>query len=281
MTHLRGRLWRGLAVLALCLFALLPIWFMLVVALTPGQRLAVSEFSFAALSVQNFADVLSGRVFPFWQWLWNSLFIAVTSSVLLVLFCALSAYAFSRIRFAGRTSALTAMFFLNTVPAILTLVAMFSLLDSVSDYVPALGFESPWPVILIYVSTGLVVNTYLLKGFIDRIPLDVDEAALLDGAPRWAVFWSIILPLTRPMLSVVFVLGFIAFFNDYIIALTFLKRPENQTLAIGLNNLIGAENTAWGLFSAGALLASVPVMIVVLLARRAITTGLTAGATKG
>ena len=272
---------RGAYALLFLLFALLPIWFTLIVALTPNQQLIVDGLFPKNPTLENFEAVLSGAYFPFWRWFVNSLGIAISSSVLLVIMTSLMGFAFSRLRFRGRTLGLTALFFLNTVPTILTLVATFSLMSSAGEYVPWLGFNSPVPIVFIYVATGLVVNTYLVKGYFDTIPKDLDEAAILDGAPRWKIFLLIIMPLARPMLMIVFLLGFIAYFNDYIIALTFLKQPESQTLAVGLNNFVGANTTAWGRFAAGAILSSLPVMLLVVLARNYITTGLMGGATKG
>ena len=279
--QVRSSVLRGVVLTLLCLFALLPIWFTALIALSPTQQLVIDSLAPVEPSLSNFSSVMAGDHFPFWRWLWNSLVIAVASSVLLVLCCALSAYAFSRIRFAGRNLTLSLMFVLNTVPNVLTLIAIFALANVVGDYVPALGFNSPVTIILIYVAAGLVVNTYLMKGFFESIPREIDEAAAIDGASRWTIFWKLILPLARPMLSVVFVLGFIAYFNEYIIALTFLKNPDSQTLAVGLNNFIGSQSTSWGYFAAGALLSSLPVIVLVLAARRYIATGLTAGATKG
>ncbi len=279
--EIRSRSMRGLALLAVCAFALLPIWFTVLIALNPSQQLVIDSLVPSGASTQNFRSVLAGEQFPFWRWFLNSLYIAVVASVLLVLCCAFTAYAFSRIRFAGRNLTLSGMFVLNTIPPILTLIAIFNLVNIVGDYVPILGFNSSLTVILVYVAIGLVVNTYLMKGFFDSIPREIDEAAVLDGAGRWTIFWRLILPLARPMFTVIFVLGFIAYFNDYIIALTFLKNPESQTLAVGLNNFIGGQTTSWGYFAAGALLSSVPVIVLVLLSRRYITTGLTSGATKG
>jgi arabinogalactan oligomer/maltooligosaccharide transport system permease protein len=278
--EIRGRAVRGVLLLLLCLFALLPIWFTVLIAVNPSQRLAIRGLWPDDASAGNVVGVLSGEQFPFWRWFVNSLVIATAASVLLVLCCALTAYAFSRLRFAGRNATLSALFVLNTIPPILSLIALFDLTGVAGDYVPWLGFNSPVTVVLIYVAIGLVVNTYLMKGFFDSLPRELDEAATLDGASRARIFWSIILPLTRPMLAVVGVLGFIAYFNDYIIALTFLKDRDRQTLAVGLNNFIGAQSTEWGYFAAGALLSAVPVIVVVLLSRRFLAAGLTAGATK-
>lgn len=276
----RARVVRGFFLVVLALFALVPIWFTVLIALNPSQQLVIRSPWPQDPSLANFTSVLAGEQFPFWRWFVNSVVIAAVASGLLVLCCALSAYAFSRLRFSGRNLTLSGLFVLNTIPPILSLIAIFNLVNAAGDYAPVIGFNSPFTVILIYVAIGLVVNTYLMKGFFDSVPRELDEAATLDGASRARIFWTIILPLTRPMLAIVAVLGFIAYFNDYIIALTFLQDPQRQTLAVGLNNFIGAQATQWGYFAAGALLSSIPVIIVVLVSRRYLTAGLTAGATK-
>jgi arabinogalactan oligomer/maltooligosaccharide transport system permease protein len=278
--EVRARVVRGIFLVALALFALVPIWFTVLIALNPSQQLVIRSPWPQDPSLANFTSVLAGEQFPFWRWFLNSVVIASVASGLLVLCCALSAYAFSRLRFSGRNLTLSGLFVLNTIPPILSLIAIFNLVNAAGDYAPVIGFNSPFTVILIYVAIGLVVNTYLMKGFFDSVPRELDEAATLDGASRARIFWTIILPLTRPMLAIVAVLGFIAYFNDYIIALTFLQDPQRQTLAVGLNNFIGAQATQWGYFAAGALLSSIPVIIVVLVSRRYLTAGLTAGATK-
>ncbi len=276
-----GTLVRVALLVGLLLFALVPIWLTIVVSLDPSQRLSATSIVPKAVSFDNYRTVMSGETFPFWRWTINSLVIATTSSVLLVVLCCFGAYAFSRIRFKGRHATLSLMFAVNTVPPLLSLLALFGLVRALGDQVSWLGFNSRIPLVVIYVASGLVVNTWLMKGFFDALPRDIDEAARLDGANHWQIFVKILLPLARPMIAVVGVLGFIAFFNDYIIALTFLKEPDSQTLAVGLNNFIGANSTQWGFFSAGAIIASIPVVGVVLWARRHIVDGLTGGSTKG
>ncbi|MBZ0308391.1 MAG: ABC transporter permease subunit, partial [Anaerolineae bacterium] len=129
---------------------------------------------------------------------------------------------------------------------------------------------------------ALGINTWLMKGFFDSIPRDLDESARIDGASDWLIFWRIIFPLVRPVLAVVGILTFIGVYGDVIIALTLLKDKEIQTLSVGLARFIRDNfNQEWGVFSAGAILGAIPTVIIILTFQRFLVGGLTEGAVKG
>ncbi|NDJ86395.1 MAG: ABC transporter permease subunit, partial [Chloroflexi bacterium] len=148
--------------------------------------------------------------------------------------------------------------------------------------VPSFGLNAHGGLILVYLGGALGINTWLMKGYFDSIPRDLDESGRIDGASNWQIFWRILFPLVRPILAVVAILTFIATYNDYIIALTLLKDTNEQTLAVGLNLFLGDQfSQEWGVFAAGALLGAIPVVVMYLLMQDYIVGGLTAGSVKG
>jgi arabinogalactan oligomer/maltooligosaccharide transport system permease protein len=156
------------------------------------------------------------------------------------------------------------------------------LIQEIGTYVPSFGLNSHGGLILVYLGGAMGINTWLMKGFFDSIPRDLDESAMIDGASDWLVFWRILFPLVRPILAVVGILTFIGTYNDYIIALTLLKDTNEQTLAVGLNIFLGDQfSQEWGIFSAGALLGAIPIVVLYLIMQDYIVGGLTAGAVKG
>lgn len=210
------------------------------------------------------------------QWYLNSLKISIFTMVLSLIFVSMTAYSFSRFRFKGRKNGLMLFLLLQMIPQFSALIALFVLAQM-------LGLiNSHWLLILIYVGGQIPMNTYLLKGYFDSIPLDLDESAKIDGASNTRVFWQILLPLARPMLAVVAMNGFTGPLGDFALSSVLLRSPEAYTLPIGLYNLVtdkmGASYTT---FAAGAILISVPIALVFILLQKHFVTGLTAGGTKG
>ncbi|GAB4439959.1 MAG: sugar ABC transporter permease [Anaerolineae bacterium] len=253
---------------------------------------------------QNFTTLLTDPDhldrYPFWNWLVNSIFVATVSTVLTVLITALSAYSFSRFRFTGRRLTLLGVLLIQVFPNLLGMVALFLILreigrlpERIPEVFPFLaGIDWSWlnlfalnslgGLILVYMAGAMGVNTWLMKGYFDSIPHDIDESAMVDGATHWQTFWRLIFPLVRPILAVVGVLAFVGTFNEFVLARVLLRSKENWTLMVGLYNFI-TNNFArdWGKFAAGALVAATPIVIVYLLLQDQIVGGLTAGSVKG
>jgi len=241
------------------------------------QHLIPKVFGF-----ENYNKLLNSDIHPFKTWIWNSIKVASITAILSVMISAMGAYAFSRFRFRGRQGMMLTIFIVQVFPNSLTIVATFLLIQSIGKEVACLGLNSHGGLILVYLGGALGVNTWLMKGFFDSIPRELDESARIDGASDWRVFWQIIFPLVRPILAVVGILSFIGTYGDVIISLTLLKNKEVQTLAIGLNRFISdAYNQEWGTFSAGALLGAIPIVILILTFQRFFVSGLTEGAVKG
>lgn len=243
------------------------------------QRLVPKNFGF-----ENYDTLLSSDLHPFTTWMWNSIKVASITAILSVMVSALGAYAFSRFRFVGRRNLMLTIFIVQVFPNSLTIVATFLLIQAIGkvDHMAWLGLNRHGGLILVYLGGALGINTWLMKGFFDSIPRELDESARIDGASDWLIFWRIIFPLVRPVLAVVGILSFIGTYGDVIISLTLLKNKEVQTLAIGLNRFISdSYNREWGVFSAGALIGAIPIVILILTFQRFFVSGLTEGAVKG
>jgi arabinogalactan oligomer/maltooligosaccharide transport system permease protein len=185
-------------------------------------------------------------------------------------------------RFKGRRVSLLSLLVLQMFPQLLAVVAIFLLLNFITDVVPWLGLGSQLGLIMVYLGGALGVNTYLMYGFFNTIPPSLDEAARIDGASHVQVFFTIILPLVTPILAVVGLLAFIGLSSEFVIASVVLTDPDSQTLAVGLYSYVGQQRSEnWGVFAAGAVLAALPVMALFLYLQKYIVNGLAAGSVKG
>lgn len=301
-----GMALRLLVVGVAIIFALFPVAFIILSAFNPSGQLSsglslprvndVSELfnNFRALMVDEL------NIWPFWRWIGNSFIVASISTALTVLISALAAYSFSRFRFSGRRTLLLGILLIQVFPNLLALVALFLMMDQISSlsriipevlpflsfidwsFLNSFGLNSLGGLILIYLGGAMGVNTWLMKGFFDSIPRDIDESATVDGATHWQTFWLLIFPLVRPVLAVVGVLAFVGTFNEFVMARLILRDTDNWTLMVGLFQFISADfNRDWGKFAAGALISGIPVVAVYLALQRQIVGGLTAGAVKG
>jgi len=208
--------------------------------------------------------------------------IAGVSSAAAVFVSILAAYAFSRMRFAGRRVGLLALLLIQMFPQFLAIVSIYLMFATIGDYWPEVGFNTSAGLILLYLGGALGVNTWLMKGFLDTVPRELDESAVVDGATHAQTFFRVILPLVAPILAVVALLVFISTINEFLMANVFLKDPGSKTLAVGLFGLIAGERDAnFGMFCAGSLLTAIPTVLVFLILQRYIVAGLTSGAVKG
>jgi arabinogalactan oligomer/maltooligosaccharide transport system permease protein len=272
--------WRHLVGLLAILFSLFPIVFVLSAALNPLGTLSSSQLIPTGASFENFRRVLLDTSFPLW--LANSLIIGLLSAALSVFVSACAAFAFSRFRFTGRRSGLLAVLLVQMFPALLAIVALYLMFATIGDYWPAIGFNTRWGLLLLYMGGALGASTWLMKGFFDTIPKDLDESAKVDGASHAQIFFGIILPLVAPILAVTGLLGFIGAVNEFMIASIFLTEDSSKTAAVGLYGLVSEErNNNFGVFAAGALLLAIPIVALFQFLQRYIVGGLTAGAVKG
>jgi len=273
--------WRHIVAIAMIIYCLIPLLYVLSVSLNPGGTLAGSNKLFSKVSFENFAALGSGQYSAYWSWVLNSLIVARAAGVDPALMGAAAAYAFSRFRFKGRRATLTGLLLVQMFPQMLAFVALFLLLLGIKDIFPVLGLDSKLGLICVYLGGALGSNTFLLYGFFNSIPRSLDEAAMIDGATHAQTFWTIIMPLVRPVLAVVGLLSFISSLGDFVIARVVLQSPEQLTLAVGMYNWAAdARNAPWGIFAAGSVIAAVPVILLFQYLQKYIVSGLTAGGVK-
>ncbi|WP_433365372.1 sugar ABC transporter permease [Actinoplanes sp. CA-142083] len=274
--------WRHAVGLLAVVFSLGPILFVVSSALNPLGTLSSSSLvPTGGISFSNFSKLLNDTNFG--QWFLNSVIIAGTASAVAVFISALAAYAFSRRRFRGRRTGLLSLLLIQMFPQFLAVVAIFLMFATITDYWPAIGFNTWWGLVLLYLGGALGVGTWLMKGFFDTVPRELDESATVDGASHVQVFFRILLPLVAPVLAVTGLLAFISTINEFIFANIFLTDSSAKTLSVGLWGLVAAEqrNTNFGIFCAGTLLTAIPTVLVFQMLQRYIVEGLTSGAVKG
>jgi arabinogalactan oligomer / maltooligosaccharide transport system permease protein len=243
----------------------------------PGNSLISTSIIPKNPTLDHYRELFEGRQsLQYGQWYINSIKISLFTMLGTMITVSFTAYAFSRFRFKGRKNALMLFLLLQMIPQFAALIALFVLAQ-------ILGMmNSHWLLILLYIGGQIPMNTYLMKGYMDSIPMDLDESAKIDGASNTRIFWQIILPLSRPMLAVVAMNGFTGPLGDFVLSSVILRTPEAYTLPIGLyklvNDVMGASYTT---FAAGAILISIPIAITFLLLQKNFVSGLTAGGTKG
>lgn len=274
---------RHATVWVLIFISLLPIWF-IVASAGSGQDAILSSLTPESWNWDNFRALYDDpENVRYNDWVINTIKIGSVSSALNVLIGGFGAYAFSRLRFKGRRATLMTLLMIQVFPSFLALSAIYYILLRLTDFAPAIGLGTPWALVLIYSGGALGINGWLIKGFFDTLPRELDESAMIDGASHSQIFFRIILPLALPALAVVFMLSFIGSLNDFILASVVLgTNPKDQTLAVGLYGFItSGYDTKWGPFAAGSVLASVPVVIIFMSLQKYIVSGLTAGSVKG
>ncbi len=278
----RQHAWRHVVGVLAVIFAVFPILWAISAAFNPTGGLSTQKAIPTEPSLGNFRTVLNNPTQPFWTWFRNSMIVSTTSAFLTVFLCALAAYAFSRLRFKGRRAGLLTILLVQMFPALLLAVAVYLMLINIGSTFPALGLGTNLGLILVYMGGAMGVNTWLLKAFFDTLPRELDESAVVDGASHAQIFFRIILPLTVPMLAMIFLLSFIASINDFALPNILLAgNPKRFTLSVGLFNYVQGRSSRFGPFAAGALITSVPIVALFAFLQRYLTAGLTQGAVKG
>ena len=277
-----NHVWKHALAISLVLFTAFPIYVVIVTSFDPTGGISTSSLLPVKFSLDNYTLLFTDPRVPYWSWMKNSLIIATATALTSVAIGAAGAFAFSRLRFKGRKTGLKALLLIQVFPSFLSLSAIYVMMEQVFLITPTFGLGSIWGLYLIYIGGSLGVNVWLLKGFLDTIPLELDESARLDGASVPQVFWLIFLPLAAPVLAVIAVLSFIGTFNEFVLASLFLQDVERRTVAVGLQQFVGGQYVdTWGPFAAGSIIASVPLVVIFLSMQRFIIGGLTSGATKG
>lgn len=233
----------------------------------------VLDFS-KSWSLDNFSRLFEETLYG--TWYKNTLIIALSTMVIQVAIITLAGYAYSRYRFMGRKNSLKFFIIVQMVPTTAALTAFFVMAFLLR------ALNQPWFLTALYIGGGIPMNTYLMKGYFDTVPYDLDESAKIDGAGHLKRFWDIVLPLVRPMIAVQALWAFMGPFGDYILARFLLRSQESYTVAVGLQTLISDPmKQQVSLFAAGAILIAVPISILFFALQKNFVSGLTSGGTKG
>ncbi|MFC7595381.1 sugar ABC transporter permease [Terrabacter sp. GCM10028922] len=280
---LGGSVWwrHALGILAL-VWALFPILFIYSAATNPSGTLNTASLLPSGFSTKNFTDLFNDSSRPFWSWYKNSMIISLVGALAAVFIGGCAAFAFSRLRFTGRRAGMMALLLTTFFPALLAIVAIYIIFAGIGDALPAFGLNTITGLVLAYLGGALGANVWLLKGYFDTVPRELDEAAIVDGASHVRIFFTMTLRLVMPILVTVFMLVFVGLYGEFMLASVFLTDVENQTLGVGLYGMtLGNDaNTLFGRFTAGALLGSIPVMLLYLAFQRQLVGGLTTGSVK-
>lgn len=274
--------WRHLVGLVGVLFALYPVAWIVSAAFNSVQSLVSARLIPRSFTTDNFTSLFGSATTPFARWIGNSYKVALTAATINVLFAALAGYAFSRMRFRGRRTGLLALLLIQVFPQFLGFIALFLLAQQIGNVFPQAGLGTHVFLIMVYLGGALGFNVFLLKGFMDTIPSSLDESARVDGAGPFQIFRSIVFPLTRPALAVIFTITFISLFGELILATTLLTSTPNYTMPVGLGLYVASDYSAkWGNLAAAALIGAAPIVATFLIAQKHIVGGLTTGAVKG
>ena len=263
--------------IAMTVIIVYPLLWAVGASFNPGNSLVSTSIIPKNPTLDHYKELFAGKEsLQYTRWYLNSLKISIFTMIGSVISVSFTAYAFSRFRFKGRKNALTLFLLLQMIPQFSALIALFVLAQ-------LLGMmNNHWLLILLYIGGTIPMNTYLMKGYMDSIPVELDESAKIDGASNTRIFLQILMPLSRPMIAVVAMNGFTGPLGDFVMSSTILRTPDSYTLPIGLYNLVNeVMGASYTTFAAGALLISIPIAIIFLLLQKNFVSGLTAGGTKG
>lgn len=271
----------------LILFSVFPVLWLISASFDNTNSLATQDLIPVQAGIKNYQRLFNlDPDFEFgdlnyWGWLWNSVKVAGISTILSLSLTTMAAYAFSRLRFTGRITILKGILLIQVFPNLLALVAIYVLIFQAGQIIPALGLNTHGGLILVYLGGSMGINIWLMKGFLDTIPRQIDESGMVDGASHFQIFWTLLLPLLRPILIVIGILSFIGTYGDFILARILLNDVREYTLMVGLQIFTAGQfDKKWGVFAAGALIGALPIMITYLALQDQIAGGLTAGAVK-
>ncbi|CRK82013.1 sugar ABC transporter permease [Neobacillus massiliamazoniensis] len=265
-----------LVILMMFVIILYPLAWVIGSSFNPGQSLSGSSIIPKHATFAHYQFLFDTNKSNYVYWYLNSLKISVLTMLFTVILVSLTAYSFSRYRFVGRKNGLVTFLILQMIPNFAALIAIY-ILATLTHLL-----DTHFGLICVYVGGQIPMNTWLMKGYLDTIPKELDESAKIDGAGHLRIFFQIIMPLAKPIIAVVALFAFIAPFGDFIIASILLRTEKNYTLAVGLYDMVAKQfGNEFTTFAAGAVLIAVPIAILFLSFQRFFVSGLTAGGTKG
>lgn len=258
------------------IFAVFPIYFVVYASLSPTQALISTQLQLIPThpSLSNYIYVF--QQLPFLRWMYNSIVVCALATIIALLCSTTGAYALSRFRFRGRRQALLMMIALQTFPGLLAIYAYYDILQTLHLAGTTVGLA------IVYAAGNIVFGVWNIKGYFDTLPIELEEAARVDGASYTVIFTQIILPLAMPALAASALFMFIGGWNEFVLAQLILNPdPNSLTVPVGLYQLQQSQYTPWGYFAASSVLVSVPLMALFLYLQRFFKAGLTIGSVKG
>lgn len=265
------------ALIVASLIAIFPVFWILVTSFKPDARaISPSPKLFDESSVDNYVDILSGAKGSFLTWFGNSVTIAALTTVISVFLSATTAYAVSRFRFAGKRKLMTVFLVVQMFPFAVLIVPLYNILLSLGLQGTSMGL------VLVYCTTAVPFCTYMLKGYFDTIPTDIDEAGRVDGLSPFGVFWRLVLPLAKPGLAVTAFYAFLTAWGEVAFASALLSASDkSKTLAVGLQTFVQQNRVEWGHLAAASILVAIPAVVVFYLVQKFLVSGLATGGVKG
>ncbi|EKI4610729.1 sugar ABC transporter permease [Staphylococcus pseudintermedius] len=276
----KKKVWKAIGIYGFIAFMFVVILYPLLwtfgISLNPGTTLYGAKMIPDNATFANYIYLLTDENSQYLTWYKNTLLVASANALFSVIFVTLTSYAFSRYRFVGRKYGLITFLILQMFPVLMAMVAIYILLNTIGLLDSLLGLT------LVYIGGSIPMNAFLVKGYFDTIPKELDESAKIDGASHMRIFFQIMLPLAKPILAVVALFNFMGPFMDFILPKILLRSPEKYTLAVGLFNFINHQYANnFTVFAARAIMIALPISIVFLFLQKYLVSGLTAGATKG
>jgi arabinogalactan oligomer/maltooligosaccharide transport system permease protein len=289
--RLKDTWWRHLVGIIGIVISLFPVVYVISSAFNRDNTLQGASLVPVHVTTKNFTSLLRNHVAdtsggfsdaPYLHWVLNSMIVAGCTAIFTTLLGALAAYAFSRFRFKGRRMGMMTLLLIQMFPQFAAVAAIYLLVYNLGHVYGVLGLNSLLAVIVVYLGGSMGVQAWLMKGFFDTIPTELDESARVDGATPAQIFWGVVLPLAAPVLVVVALISFVFTLNEFVIASALLQTNKHYTLPVGLYGFINQNyGQHWGPFAAGSLMAMIPVTALFLFLQRWIVSGLTAGSVKG
>jgi len=271
-TFIETNLTRLVLIIA-CVATIFPVLWIITASFNTGASLFSSSLIPKSLTLVNYQNLFVKT--DFLVWLKNSAVACIGGSLLALFFTVTMAYAFSRFRFKGKRYGLLALILIQMLPATATIVALYQILLAIDQINKITGL------IMLYGGTTIPFNAWLMKGYFDSIPRDLDESACIDGASHWQAFTRISLPLAMPMVAVIFIFNLITFYNDYLLASIVVSGKQNYTVALGMRFFNQPYAANWAMFAAGSIVACIPILIIFYSLQRFLVQGLVQGAIKG
>ncbi len=290
-TKLKDTWWRHLVGLLAIVVALFPVVYIISSAFNADNTIQAAQVIPTHTTLHNFGALLHNNVIAttgakqdtqYLRWFGNSMLVAGLTAIFTTMLGALAAYAFSRFRFKGRRLGMLGLLLIQMFPQFVAVAAIYLIVYNLGGIFPEIGLNKLAAVVIVYLGGAMGVQAWLMKGFFDTIPTELDESARVDGATAAQIFWGVVLPLAAPVLAVVALISFVFTLNEFVIASALLQTTSHLTLPVGMNQLIsGQYDKTWGPFAAGAMLAALPASILFMFLQRWIVSGLTAGSVKG